>query len=54
MVTHYTTNGDGAAVQDPGRVNSERTIERSNTKKWLDAMKADTDKEVAFALGKLK
>jgi hypothetical protein len=54
MVTRYTTNGDGAAVQDPGRVNSERIIERGNTKKWLEAMKADADKEVAFALRKLK
>ena len=54
MVTRFTTTGEGADVQDPGRTNSQRAMERGATKKWLDGMKADTDKEVAAAMHKVK
>lgn len=54
MVTRYTTKGDGAAVQDPGRANSERAIERANGKKWLDGMVADSHAGVDAVMKKLK
>jgi hypothetical protein len=41
-------------VQDPGRANSERAIERGTNKKWLDGMKANADMEVAEAMRKVK
>jgi len=54
MVLRYTTKGDGAPIHDPGRANSERTIEKGANKKWLDGMKADADTEVTEAMRKLK
>jgi hypothetical protein len=54
MVTRFTTKGDRAPVQDQGRANSERAIERGTNKKWLDGMEADADMEVAEAMRKVK
>lgn len=54
MVTRFTTTGEGAAVEDPGRTNSQHAMERGATRKWLDGMKADTDKEVTAAMRKVK
>ena len=54
MVTRYTTKGDGAAVQDPSRANSERAIERANAKKWMDDVVADSNAEVDAIMKRLK
>lgn len=54
MVTRYTTMGDGGAVQDPGRANSERAIERANGKKWMDGIVADSNADVDAIMKKLK
>jgi hypothetical protein len=54
MVTRYTTKGDGAAVQDPGRANSERAIQGRNTKKWMDGIMEDSDGELDALIKKLQ
>ena len=54
MVTRYTTKGDGAAVQDPGRANSERAINGRNTKKWMESIIEDSDGEVDALIKKLQ
>lgn len=54
MVTRYTTKGDGAAVQDPGRANSERAIHGRNTKKWMESVIEDSDGEVDALIKKLQ
>ena len=54
MVTRYTTKGDGAAVQDPGRANSERAIQGRNTKKWMDGIMEDSDGELDSLISKLQ
>lgn len=54
MVTRYTTKGDGAAVQDLGRANSERVIEKANGKKWMDGIVADSNADVDAIMKKLK
>ena len=53
MVTRYTTKGDGAAVQIPGRANSERAIQGRNTKKWMDGIVDDSDGELDALISKL-
>jgi hypothetical protein len=54
MVTRYTTKGDGAAVQDPGRANSERAMGRRNIKKWMDDILADSNGDADAALKKMQ
>jgi hypothetical protein len=54
MVTPYTTKGDGAAVQDPGRQNSERAIERGKNKKFMDSIMEDSDGAVDALIKKLQ
>jgi hypothetical protein len=54
MVTRYTTKGDGAAVQDPGRQNSERAIERGKNKTFLDGIVEDSNEAVDALIKKLQ
>ncbi|GAB7326784.1 hypothetical protein MBLNU13_g10726t2 [Cladosporium sp. NU13] len=54
MVARYTTKGDGAAVQDPGRANSQRAIHGRNTKKWMEGILDDSDGELDALISKLQ
>jgi hypothetical protein len=54
MVSRNTITEKGAAAYDPGRVNSERTIEKGSSKKWMDGMKEDSDKGLDAAMKHLK
>jgi hypothetical protein len=54
MVTRYATKGDRAAVQDPGRQNSERAIERGKNKKFMDSIVEDSNEAVDALINKLQ
>jgi hypothetical protein len=54
MVSRNTTTEKRAAAHDEGRINSKRTMEKGSSKKWMDGMNEDSDKELDAAMKHLK